>query len=183
MDPVLKGLNNFDVKDCIAPVLGEFRNFVVRVLDIQSISLFSQEFLAHHTSLFGGVNHDLYFIILRELYDTVQRSTMLQHDIEAVYTEIDAYFTDVLLETMLVNYADTTDTFQDSFNSLGTNEDYLARLDHLSGLNRQLMSFVEMYRDNLARTASLLEQVQRINPDFALHPHPENVTMDVSVMT
>lgn len=32
--PVLKGLNNFDVKDYIAPVLGEFRNFVVRVFSI-----------------------------------------------------------------------------------------------------------------------------------------------------
>lgn len=180
IDPVLKGLNNFDVKDYIAPVSGELRNFVVQVFSVQGLSFFGPEFMTQHTSLYGGMNHDAYFVILRELYDTIQRSTMLQYDIEALYNEITFYFSGVFLGNLLDNYQDTTNSFQDTFNNFAGDRDSSARFEHLSELNQQLMNFLNMYRSNLTRTASLLEQVQRINPGFTLHTPPDNVTIDVT---
>lgn len=136
--------------------------------------------MAHHTAQYGRINHDLYYVILRELYDTYQRSIMFQNDIEAIYNEIDNYFTDVLLDSLIDNYNDTANNFQDSFNSFADSTDTAARFEHLSNLNLQLLDFLNMYRNNLTRTASLLEQVQRINPDFTLHIHPYNLTITVS---
>lgn len=142
--------------------------------------LFSREFTAEHIALYGEVDNDLYFIILRELYDTQQRSVMYQNDIEAVYSEINTYFETVFMENLLSSYTNITNTFQNTFNSFAENPDYADRFEYLADLNRQLMGLLEIYRSNLTRTASLLEQVQAINHDFSLQPHPDNVTITVA---
>ena len=180
--PVLKGLNNFDVKDYATPVLGEFRNFVVQAFNIQMQLLFGPEFLAQHTAAHGLMNHNLYYVLLRELFDTVQRAIMIQNDIDAMYTEMDNYFLDVFLDSLTNNYYDSTDTFQATLNSFSENPDYLDRFQHLSELNQQLVAFLDMYRGNLARTNTLLNQVQTINPGFELQVHPDNVTITVSFL-
>lgn len=136
--------------------------------------------MAHHTAEYGQMNHDYYYIILRELYDTVQRSVMTQHDIQALYEEIGNYFADVFLDNILDNYADMSDTFQGALNAFAEYNDYMARYQHLADLNQQLISYLNMYRSNLTNTASLLEQVQTINSGFTLPDHPYSFRINVT---
>lgn len=89
----------------------------------------------------------------------------------------------MLMDTIISNYTDTMNTFQDSFNSLAENPDYSGRFEYLNDLNGQLVKLLEIYRSNLTRTASLLEQVQAINADFTLPPHPGNITITVGPLS
>ena len=133
-----------------------------------------------HNNYYGTDFNSSYFIILRELYETHYRLITLQTDASTYYDQIMNYFESGFINDIVGYYASTMDTFENTFNSLYENPNYLERIHYVYERNQLFMTNLTEYRNTLSRTGNLLQQIQAINPNFTLHSHDEIRSINVT---